>query len=125
MSKYQELKSKDPILTECFFAFDNKQFEEGIKEKGLEGKKVFSAKHLFIGLYGTDEGLKQFVESCEKITEDITNGCDPQEVYDYEFINHECGYVGNDEGAIDIVVTYFGAERAREVKRQFGHKEIK
>lgn len=48
---------------------------------------------------------------------EVVENCSPQEVYDYEFLNHECGWTGDDEEAIQIVLHYFGADRAREVKR--------
>ncbi len=55
----------------------------------------------------------------------IVEECAPQEVYDDEFANHECGYVGNDEEAIEIVVGLFGAEKAKTVERKYGYCEIK
>ena len=48
---------------------------------------------------------------------EVVENCSPQEVYDYEFLNHECGWTGDDEEAIQIVVHYFGVDRAKEVKR--------
>ena len=55
MSKYQKIKDQQPELTECFFAFSNEQFENGVKEKQLDGKKIFRA---YGGLYGTKEGIQ-------------------------------------------------------------------
>ena len=48
----------------------------------------------------------------------MSEECDPQEVYDYEYSNHECSYVGDDTEAIEIVIAYFGKERAKEVERK-------
>ena len=54
MSKYTDLKNHEAPCIGCFFAFSNEQFENGVKEKGLEGQKIYSASKLFSGLYGTD-----------------------------------------------------------------------
>ena len=50
--------------------------------------------------------------------------CDPQEVYFYEFNNHECMYAfdGDDE-AMELVIKIFGVEKAKQVNRvDPGHK---
>lgn len=117
MSKYTELKNQEAPCIDCFFAFSNEQFEIGVKEKGLEGLKIYSAGKVFSGLYGTSEGIENFLNFYVELEKRISAECDPQEVYDYEFGNHECGYVGNDEEAIKLVISYFGAERAKTVKR--------
>jgi len=41
-------------------------------------------------------------------------------IYDYEFGNYECDYIGDDTEAIKLVVSYFGEERAKTVKRKNG-----
>jgi hypothetical protein len=50
---YQEIKNQQPILRDCFFAFGNDQFNEGIKKHNLEGQKIYRGMG---GLYGTKEG---------------------------------------------------------------------
>jgi len=48
----------------------------------------------------------------------IIDNCRAQDVYDYEFSNHECGYTGNDAAALEIVANYFpGAEITRFPRR--------
>lgn len=118
---YSELKNKQPELFECFFAFSDKQFEEGIKKHNLEGKKIFRADG---GLFGTNQGIEKLYADYEAINAEIKTTCQPQEVYDYEFINHECDYVGNDHEAIKIVASYFSDEQADTVKRRFGYVKI-
>ena len=54
----------------------------------------------------------------------ISKECIPQEVYNYEFDNHECSYVGDDEEAIKIVIDYFGAEKAKDVNRKCAYFQI-
>lgn len=115
MSKYTELKNQEAPCIDCFFAFSESQFNEGAAK--IKGKKIYSASNVFSGLYGTSEGIENFLNFYVELEKRISAECDPQEVYDYEFGNHECGYVGNDEEAIKLVISYFGAERAKTVKR--------
>lgn len=112
---YQEIKNRQPVLFECFFAFSNSQFDEGVKKAGIEGKKIYRG---IGGLYGTQEGIQRLYDDYEKIDAEIAEKCDPQEAYDYEFINHECDYVGSDTEAIKIIVATFGYERAKAVNRR-------
>lgn len=119
--RYSELKKQQPVLEECFFAFSNEQFAEGVKEHNLEGKKIYSGEY---GLYGTADGIQKFYAAYEAIELQIIEQCSPQEVYDYEFDNHDCTYVGDDEEAIDIVLNLFGVEKAKTVVRKYGYKQL-
>lgn len=101
--KYSAAKEFNPTMTECFFAFSKSQLEEGTS-KLPEGVKLLSAGH---GLFGTDAGIKQFMQELADVRQRIINNCDPQDVYNYEFSNHECGYTGSDEDALNIVNDYF------------------
>lgn len=102
--KYSDVKKFNPSMKNCFFAFGNQQFEEGKTKSIPEGEKVLSANH---GLYGTNDGIKQFFAELAEIRQRIIENCDPQDVYNYEFGNHECGYTGDDAEALDIVKNYF------------------
>lgn len=119
MSKYTELKNQEAPCDDCFFAFSNQQLSEGIAK--LEGKKVYSARG---GLYGTKEGIENFLNFYVELEKRIAAECDPQEVYDYEFGNHECGYLWDDTEAIKIVLSYFGPEKTATVKRRCAHVKI-
>lgn len=121
MATYQELKNRQPELHECFFAFSNQQFEEGIRKAGIEGKKILRAEG---GLFGTQEGIQKLYSYYDENSKQISAECDPQEVYDYEFGNHECDYVGNDHEAIKIVSAYFDDEKAKTVKRRYAYTKI-
>lgn len=121
MSNYNTLKEQQPVLTDCFFAFSKNQIDEGIEKHKLQGKKIFRADG---GLFGTREGIQKLYDDYEAISKQITETCDPQEVYAYEFNNHECSYVNDDEEAIKLVVSYFGEGRAKEVKRRFAYTKI-
>lgn len=115
---YCTLKNKQPDLNECFFAFSNEQFEKEKRKANIpKDKKVYSLSN---GLYGTKEGLDNFVKQSNAISQKITDTCKPIEVYKYEFDNHECDYTGNDSAAIQIVIDYFGLEIAKEIKRKYG-----
>lgn len=115
MANYAEIKNKQPELFECFFAFDKKQFNEGIAKHNLQGKKIYSG---IGGLFGTHEGIKKLYDEYDAIGKEISEKCDPQEVYDYEFINRECSYIGDDSEAMKIVISHFKPEQYNEVKRR-------
>lgn len=118
MRSYQEIKSKDPELFECFFAFSNQQFEEGVKNNKLEGKKILKG---IGGLFGTQEGIAKLYSDYDEIDKEIARECDPQEVYNYEFSNHECSYTCNDREAFAIVESIFGPDV--KVKRKYAYVE--
>lgn len=122
MKTYQQIKKENPECVDCFFAFSDEQFAEGIKQHKLEGKQLVKGPY---GLIGTEDGVQAFMDFYAVKSKEITETCNPQEVYNYEFNNHECEYTGDDEEAIIITIGYFGAERARTVKRTFGYYEIK
>ena len=121
MKTYKQIKDQQPVLFECFFAFSNEQFTEGKKKAGIEDKKILDGGH---GLYGTREGIQKLFDDYDKIDQEVAENCNPQDVYDYEFHNHECSYTNDDEQPINIVVRIFGKEIAKEVKRRFAYTEI-
>ena len=121
MKSYTQIKDQHPELFQCFFAFSNSQFEEGKIKAGITDQKILSGG---AGLYGTKEGIKKLFADYDAIDKEIAENCDPQDVYNYEFDNHECSYTNDDEQPINIVVRIFGKERAKEVKRRFAYTEI-
>lgn len=100
---------------ECFFAIDNKQLEEGLTRIGKTKEEV---SHFGSLLFGTKEGFEKYMDFLEKQNERIAYGCDPQEVYFYEFNNHECmlDYEG-DTAAIELVMDIFGDKIAQTLTR--------
>ena len=121
MKSYSQLKDQHPVMEECFFAFSNSQFHEGVKRMGLENKKILDGG---MGLFGTKEGIKKFMDFYDNNTKEIAENCDPQVMYDYEYFNHECGYTNDDTEAIKMVVCIFGEEKAKLVKRMHGYIAI-
>ena len=118
---YQQIKNEQPILRDCFFAFSDDQFNEGIKKHNLEGKKIYRG---YGGLYGTKEGIDELMAFYDNLNTRIANECDPQEVYNYEFSNHECSYTCNDSEAMMIVISTFTEEQAKNVKRKYAYYSI-
>ena len=112
---YQDIKNEQPILRECFFAFSTEQYNEGIAKHNLEGKKIFRG---IGGLYGTKEGINELMAFYEGLGDRIAKECKAQEVYNYEFGNHECSYTNDDSEAMMIVMSYFTEEECAKVKRK-------
>ena len=113
---YHHLKYNfQPKMRECFFAFGNDQFKEGIQAQHLEGKKIYSAG---MGLYGTKEGIDDFYKQYEEPERRIREECNPQEVYFYEYNNHESMYDWDgDENAIRVIIGYWGVDVAKKIQR--------
>ena len=121
MSKYTEITQQHPETIDCFFAFSVEQLAAGKAGLSDPNAKIYNGGH---GLFGTKEGILNFYKAYEERDKRIAAECDPQEVYNYEFGNHECSYTNDDTDAIKIVLGYFGVERTREVKRRFAYYNI-
>jgi hypothetical protein len=121
-ARYKEIKETYPEKHKCFFAFNDKQFEEGKARSGiLPDEKIY---RYGAGMFGTKEGLERYNRDLDAILARIPVECDPQDVYDHEFANHECGYVGDDTQAIKLVTAYFGEQVAKTVERRCGWADI-
>lgn len=107
MCRYTELKKEEPVLNNCFWAFNKSQFEEGLQKFNLDITNVIQS---WGGLYGTKEGLDSMFKFYEDLRLQIKQECTPQMIYDYEFFNHECEYTGDDQEAIEKVFYYFNDE---------------
>lgn len=120
IKRYRELnqgmQNIDLHELHLFAAFDQKQFDEGKKAANIgEDEKVY---RLCAGVFGTKEGILSYSKLCTEKENKVKTECDPQEVYVYEYNNHECmfGYDG-DEPAIKIVIDIWGAEVAKTIER--------
>ena len=128
IERYKELTKAsteyDTEKSEIFFAFTNAQFDEAVKRLRLEGKKIYRVGGLSGG-FGTDEGIRRYYAFLAECDRKITEECVPQEVYCYEFNNHECmiSWEG-DKGAIMAVAYYWGWEAARRIERRCAYHSI-
>ena len=118
---YQDIKNQQPILRDCFFAFSTQQFEEGIAKHNLEGQKIYRGMS---GLYGTEKGIKELLNFYSDVNDRIAKECSPQEVYDYEFDNHEGSITCDDTDAMMIVISTFTEEQVKNVKRKNGYLNL-
>lgn len=80
-----------------------------------EGEKIINFTN---GGFATPKGLKLMEEYWASIDQRIREECDPQEVYYYEYNNHEsCINMEGDTDAIEIILNIYGEEIARSIKR--------
>ena len=119
IERYHELKEQHPDCKECdcFFASSKQQFAEGIKNiRPLkEGEKL----HKMDGeLFGTKDGMDKFFTYYQDRDNLIKAECNPQEIYFYEYNNHESmiSWDGDTE-AIKLIIHYWGIEVAKSIKR--------
>ena len=126
IERYRELEDDHPDSNKygIFWAFSDQQFEEGkakMKERGLykDGQKIWS---FGMGGYGVDEKLiDEFFNYYKNRRKIVAAECDPQEVYIYEWNNHECMISCDDHDAFKVVVDTFGKEIAKNVVRFYGN----
>lgn len=125
VERYQEITSKHPNSEEygIFWAFSNKQFEEGYKmlvNKGFikEGDKVKRVSAMS-GMFGASfELIKKFFDFYANNDKLIAAECDPQEIYFYECNNHEYMYDWDgDAEPLRIVYNIWGREVAEKIHR--------
>ena len=122
LKRYKELCDErckvDVAKYDCFFAFSNRQFADGLKtiRPLQEGEKLVS---IGAGGYGTKDGAKRLFAFYDSINDKIRSECNPQEVYVYEYNNHECCIDWDgDLNAIRIIATVWGEDVARTIKRK-------
>lgn len=124
INRYHELKAEQPKSENygVFFAFSEEQFEKGRKSlvsRGYlkEGEKVCSAG---MGMYGTQSEIERYLDFYAERSKKITAECDPQEVYFYEWNNHECMISYDDDEVVKIIIGYFGKDAAHKLHRVGG-----
>ena len=125
VERYQEITNKQPNSVEygIFWAFSNKQFEEGYKmlvNKGFikEGDKVKRVSAMS-GMFGASfELIKKFFDFYANNDKLIAAECDPQEIYFYECNNHEYMYDWDgDAEPLRIIYKIWGREVAEKIHR--------
>ncbi len=125
VERYQELTEKHPNSEDygIFWAFSNKQFDEGYKllvKRGFikDGEKVKRVSAIS-GMFGAStkhiESFFAFYADKDKL---IAAECDPQEVYFYECNNHEYMYDWDgDAEPLHIIYRIWGREIAEKIHR--------
>ena len=124
INRYIEIRSFHPNIERyaCFFAFGNEQFDKNLAAaigagRIKEGEKLYYHPSIS-GLHGTAEGIAAFVKAYADRDATIPVECDPQEVYFYEYNNHESMYAWDgDLDAVRLVMGHFGVDAARSLVR--------
>lgn len=121
LKRYRELcreyTNVDIQKYDCFFAFSNTQFAEGLKtiRPLKEGEELVNFAP---GGYGTKDGVEQLNSYYKSIKDTIAKECDPYEIYCYEYNNHESFLSWDgDLGAIQIIIDTFGTDVAKSIER--------
>ena len=122
INRYLELKAEQPKSENygVFFAFNDEQFKEGYNgliRRGFikDGDKVCAG---YAGMYGTKGELTRYLNFYKEREEVQKKECNPQEVYFYEWNNHECMFAG-DDSAMEVVISLFGNEAAHKIHRVY------
>lgn len=111
--KYQEIKAareakQSELFTACrlFFAFSNKQFEEG-KTPKAEGEKYV---HIGAGGYLPKSQVDNFINGMEALNKweraEIKRHKQADEEIRFELANHECYYTGDPSTVIELLPNY-------------------
>lgn len=123
--KYTELnKTCEKMMNDLidrvgvFFAFSNKQFEEG-KEKHpvAPGEKYTS---IGMGGYLPSKNVEQYLEGITKIDEyrkSEMKRVKREDAILYELCNHESFYTGSIDDAFAVLSDHYSREEVREVYR--------
>lgn len=120
---YRRLRwEEQPDLTamEVFFAFSNEQFNEGVKSLTKRGfiTDKSEIKRGPAGSFGTLESLTKMMDWYDEQDKKVKAECDPQEVYFWEFNNHETPYGWDgDIEIMKIIVTTWDYDTAVGLKR--------
>lgn len=130
IKRYREIQDMQPDADKCgvFFAFSNSQFHEGydhLVELGhiKKGDKVVQTG--IGGMFGTKESIDKFLGFYEDRNKEVAAECDPQEVYFYEYNNHESMIAWDgDLEAIKLIIDLFGVDEARKIKRYNASESI-
>ena len=88
-----------------FYAFSNEQFEKGMKACGYDENTKLVKDGM--GGYGTREAFDERHKFYSSVEEEIRQNCTPDEIFEFEYWNHECGYTYDYSEALEIVRSYF------------------
>lgn len=88
-----------------FYAFDDEQFKRGLEKCGYTSETKI-LKDGFGG-FGTREAFDRRHQFYKDTEEKIKRDCTPEEIFSFEYWNHECGYSYDYSEALEIVQLYF------------------
>lgn len=128
IKRYKELKYGKDSHPDCdkygvFFAITEESFDKGyskLVQNGFikDGEKICSAGKETM-LYGTKQGIINFYKAYDEIDKKVAQECNPQEVYCYEFNNHEAMFDWDgDANTMQVIISIFGVEVAKTIKRK-------
>jgi hypothetical protein len=109
MKHYQRLTNLQHRGKGIFYAFSEKQFEEGMKSNGYTDISQLKTDRL--GGYGSAEAFDNRNKFYERIFTIIAKWCTPEEVFEYEAQNYECSYTGDYTAAAEMVLSYWGNKK--------------
>lgn len=117
---YKQIRDEQPSTEEyeVFFAFTNKRFEEEEKKLIARGITTKLYRGPVAGMFGTRQGILNFLDFYKKKDQRYRELCDPQEIYFYEYNNYESMYGSEgDIEAICTIINIFGEKVAKKIKR--------
>lgn len=112
-----ERSAIDTTKFDIFWAFSNQQFADGLKSIRTlkDGEKLV---RIGAGGFGTRDGVDRWLKCLREYDDRIKSECDPQEVYCYEYNNHE-SFISwdGDMGAIQVIIDIWGIDVAKSINR--------
>ena len=121
INRYLELREQwsnvSTLKFDCFYAFSDSQFHKGLSRiRPLkEGEQLCRGGG---GLYGTKDGMQRYFQAMRECADKIKDECDPQEVYCYEYNNHEAQISWeHDNQIMEMVTSIFGKDAASKIIR--------
>lgn len=126
MKTYRKIREEQRTLKAekfgVFFAFNQEQFREGVKACGY--KKGDRILRWVAGAYGTAQAIKAYSDALNSFDERVKIECTPEEVFEHEFWNHECGLHGDISMPLQTTQAYFpewmpSEELYRKLMREF------
>lgn len=110
MNKYEEMKkkhNKDMGNITMFFAFSDKQFDEGMKSIGLKINDFDKIVRLEKNCFLKKEDQKKMVELLDRqrkeLKENLNNEMFFKDALNYELRNHEYNITGEVNDALDAI----------------------
>ena len=122
INRYIDLKHEHPDVDKLgvFFAFSDKQYTEN-RDKLIKLGTIKEDDTIYrgpSGMFGTKSGFDKYINFCKEIEKKIVAYCDPQEVYFYEYNNHESMIsLDGDRYAIQEIIDFWGKDVAKSIVR--------